>query len=289
MSKFAPVAPVQFLRELGEYRDWQINSPDDRFNLLGDYHLLLAHDIIASCDAWGGVLPMSSTIIIDNSVIELGEAVGVDALLKAYDIFLSLMYDPHNIVLVLPEKLDDALTSSYMSSNACNLLGEMGVHSPLMYVVQGKTPEEIDDSFRYLRGILGGHRTKFGRAIEWIGIPRRLVDNMGTRAYALGQATKLKLLHPQLKIHLLGFSNNIQDDIWCAKHSMVEGIDSSVPLRLGVQEQRINFHFDGDQAGPRGAWWDNPGSVNAHVRDNLIRIRETIYNFDYQPRLEIAI
>lgn len=272
MASFAPVAPPQLLRSLKE--KWGED-------ILGRYHLVLAHDIVQNRDLWKGLLPDDSTVIIDNSIIELGKPVEKEVMLEAYKIL-----EDYNLVVVLPDTFDDArktVTDSVNYNSDLQKVLPSGFQS--MLVLQAKTLIDIDYVINVTKQLLAWN------PYSWIAIPRRIADNMGTRAYALYKVLNLKLQYPDLGLHLMGFSNNIQDDIFCAQHTGVDGIDSAVPLRLGQRGIQLDFGYVGDQAGPRGTYWEDDHK-EAHMRTyyNLIRIRQEVdLQSDYIPELKEGI
>jgi len=233
MSRFAPVCPIRILRQL---------EPASS----GDYHLLLAHDVAANAAEyrqWFGQ-HRNMTVIMDNSVIELGNAVDLSVIKAACD-----------IVEVTTIVLPDVLLNGKATVDSCSKALETwpGEFAPylgdsyengrrkrgFMYVPQGKTLAEFGSAAQ----ALAEHPD-----INFWGIPRNLVAQIGTRR----DATDLCFaLNPNRRIHLLGFSDNIPDDVICARDRRVEGIDSAVPLRC---RDPITFNSD---PGPRGTWWED--------------------------------
>lgn len=228
MSKFAPVCPPRVLRRL---------MPSNS----GNYHLLLAHDVAAhpeEYDLWDNFQGMQ--VIMDNSVIELGGAVDLDVILKAC-----------NVVNVTSVVLPDVLLDGKATVESCsNAIEEWMPHfesyfrrlSPwsrgFMYVPQGKTLAEFAWSAQQLADTPG---------INFWGIPRNLVGQIGSRRDAIEICYGL---NRSRGIHLLGFSDNLCDDVICARDTRVSGIDSAVPLRV---TENLTFLSD---PGPRGDWWD---------------------------------
>jgi hypothetical protein len=179
------------------------------------------------------------TIIMDNSVIELGNAVDIKVIKKACD-----AVDVTTIVL------PDVLLDGKATINSCKAALETWPNEfrdylgstnngrrGFMYVPQGKTIQE----FAVAAQALAGHPD-----INFWGVPRNLVANLGTRRDAI---ELVYALNPSRRIHMLGFSDDICDDVVCARDRRVEGIDSAVPLRV---TDRISF---GSDPGPRGDWW----------------------------------
>lgn len=228
MAKFAPVCPPRVLRQL---------SPGNS----GNYHLLLAHDVAAHIEeyAWQDNF-RGMQVIMDNSVIELGGAVDLDTIMTAC-----------SVVDVTSVVLPDVLLDGNATVESCtaaladwtpffkkyfNRIGPW--KRGFMYVPQGKTLAE----FAWAAQKLCDHP-----GINFWGIPRNLVGQVGTRRDAIDVC---HALNRHRSIHLLGFSDNICDDVICARDTRVSGIDSAVPLRV-----KDEFTFKSDP-GPRGDWWD---------------------------------
>jgi hypothetical protein len=109
-----------------------------------------------------------------------------------------------------------------------------------MYIPQGRTPEDFFKAAT-AEPLMSDQR------IKWWGVPRNIVQHHGTRRNAI---ELVRALNPQRKIHLFGFSENLYDDIICARHPFAFSIDSAVPLR-----QRTQFPSP-ELVGPRGEWWE---------------------------------
>lgn len=259
MSQFAPVAPVHLLRKMR-----------DQFGpeMLGKYHLVLAHDVSVNQKAWNKVMPIGSTVIIDNSIIELGTPVPAEVMLEATRAFDSSC----RRVVVLPDTFDDAGTTFRDSLAYYMVLKEkLPEDVEYMYVVQARDVDEVEEAVQY------GEDMLCDGLISWISVPRRICDRMGTRWLALLKVLELKLKYPKLSVHLMGFSNNIQDDIFCARCWGVEGIDSAVPLRLGQKREVLSLTYEGDQAGPRGSFWEDAHQhITTETRMNMQKIRHAI-------------
>jgi hypothetical protein len=249
MARFAPVGPPKLLRNIrGKWED----------EAIGHYHLVLAHDIVENKEDWKGTLPKESTVILDNSFVELGNSpAALETIFEAYRILSHEGFD--RLVIVPPETFNDPARTKEQFQEGLNYFQARAIHDvEFMYVLQAHTINQISKAaFDFWLEKIGPEWEQ----VKWIGIPRTITERMGTRMYAVLECLQLKLQFPDLNIHLLGFSNNIQDDIFCARMPMVEGIDSAVPLRLGQQNKEIDLHYIGDQAGPRGDYWshEKPG------------------------------
>lgn len=257
MARFAPVAPIHLLEAFKLY------------DQLGSYHLLLAHDILKHKEEyrntfavapWGSPIP-GYTVILDNSVIELGTAVSIDTILEAAEAV-------HPTVIVLPDVLGAAQATIEGAHNALinwthKINQVLGVGKwTYMVVPQGKNLEEF---------IWCAQQFKGNPMIGWWSVPRHMTAKLGARTQATALLHKL---NPHKKIHLLGFSDNLLDDIITSQLPMVTGIDSAVPIRAAT----YGFPFEPviRNLPPRGGWWDDASS-NGYVPlmlKNLIAARE---------------
>lgn len=228
MAKYAPVCPIRILKRL----------PNEG----GNYHLILAHDVlnhpVEFTDFFGGYRHQYDTIILDNSVTELGTAVNTDVIEKAAQI-------SHANVIVLPDVYNDCDQTIEQCTKALKEWPQYLLSKNVMYVPQGNTWEEFVRSAEALAKHPG---------ISWWGVPRNLVEKLefGTRRRA---ALMLYMLNPTRKIHLLGFNNadDIFDDMYCARLPFIEGIDSAVPIRAATLGLEMSFNL---KLPPRGDWWD---------------------------------
>jgi hypothetical protein len=241
MAKFAPVAPAHIVEQLSEAAR-------------GDYHLLLAHDIPKNAEVYKRVYNhFGFTIIMDNSVIELGNAVDLGLIKQAVAVTSATS-------IVLPDVMLDGKATVASCEAALDIWYDafsplLGYSNPwgFMYVPQGKTLEEFAASAEAFAD---------KQHINFWGIPRNLVGQIGTRRDAIEVC---RALNPQRLIHLLGFSDNLIDDVLCARHRYIRGIDSAVPLRAASEGTDISLAM---KIGPRGNWWDEAKFVYK-MNDNI--------------------
>ena len=221
---FAPVASVAFHRRM--HQD----------GVLGKYLLLLAHKILRDVEAarfyqqWkrqtGGF------IIMDNSVVELEEPLPTREILRAAEMV-------NADVLVLPDSLKEPDETLEMSIRAADEIipafWEEGKepHLKLMVVVQGKT-------FHDVRWFVESIRKAIPEEWLWgFGVPRAWVEAIGTRWPIVSKVAEMT----NLPIHLLGFSDRLEDDLTCARMKNVVGIDSAVPIRLALNGVKIDDYI----------------------------------------------
>ncbi len=233
MAKFAPVCPPQILKAFKER------------GVLGDYHLLLAHDIAAKQDQYLEIFERpdysSMTIILDNSVIELGGAVNLDIMQTAAQIVKPM-------TTVLPDVLLDTAATVESCGAALNIWDQawrdIGHKPAFMYVPQGRTLKDWVCCAEYFAD---------DQRINFWGIPRNVVGTeIGSRR---GLASILRGINPSRQIHMLGMSDNVVDDIQASHERGVFGIDSAVPIRaishgLNTSMETLN------KMPPRGNWWE---------------------------------
>lgn len=259
MAKFAPVAPIRILEQFSKQ------------HILGEYHLLLAHDIVASelnraaYHEVFGQRKWDGTVILDNSVIELGTAVDLDEIATAAEACRAN-------VIVLPDVLEngdatvDSITDAY-GEWASRFDDVLGIDNYLFMIVpQGKTIEQFTECARVLYDFM----EEYEQRIMW-GIPRNLVKLHGTRKLGINAIQEIDDMAHPFPIHLLGFSDNIADDIACAKIAGVGGIDSAVPIRTQEWPKIVSGEL---VAPPRGDWWETTSYRN-WMFNNLEHARET--------------
>lgn len=249
MARFAPVVPTQIAREL--------QSAEKDF--LGSYHLLLAHDILDKPQAYQEIYgrvredyPERSFIIMDNSIIELGKAMNIKDLLAASE---HLRAD----CIVIPDEMGDAEGTRRNAiefvreyTRAAYMRDDDAPEVPaLMGVLQGETVEEVMETLLTFYAL---------PLVEYIGIPRVITKQQGSRMPVLMEMQKSAVLASFKGLHLLGFSDNILDDVSCARVPFIDGIDSAVPARAGLAGITIDLNdFDwSDNVGPRGDFWEKP-------------------------------
>ncbi|MEK0325884.1 MAG: hypothetical protein QQN63_09290, partial [Nitrosopumilus sp.] len=105
---------------------------------------------------------------------------------------------------------------------------EIGLGADHVIVAQGKTPEECVECV-----VAIAEEIKPGDGFM-VSIPRALVDVLGSRMPVI-EALSKEDPYGEMPIHLLGFSSNYHDDIQCARHPNVIGVDSATPIRLAFE------------------------------------------------------
>ena len=274
MAKYAPVVPLSIAKFM------QTHPHGD---LLGGYHLLLAHDILAHPAEYQDVYHMArrlnsnSFIILDNSIVELGKAMDMDDLITAAGII-----KPDCIVMpdVMGEglqtrKLSDAFYDEYVEYNRRKKI-ENGI--PLMGVLQGSTIEDAIDTAVMFRSM---------KYVDYLGVPRILAEQHGSRMPLLLELLRREFIGSFLGIHLLGFSDNILDDVSCARLPFVQGIDSTVPVRAATAGKHISLDGDGwnKALGKRRQWWDEVGVADAAANMGIVEDNVRIYRTWINPSL----
>ena len=248
MARFAPIAPLPVLERLRNA------------GVLGDYHFLLAHDVLAKQDEYREFYsnPLEHPfIIMDNGVVELGEAMPVLQVLEAARVVGAN-------TMVLPDVPYDAKWTLAAIQDALGKLREIS-HPPLMAVVQGWSEEEAMEFLFELR-----HRPE----IAYLSIPRLMSEVCGTRCRLTKFAVEEVRSNPGRRgVHLLGFSNDILDDMASASIPGVMGIDSAVPVRMGLAGEEIELGSETPRRTP--GYLDNPydGAKLFKAAMNISRVR----------------
>ena len=259
MAKFAPVVPITIARILRDH------------NVLGDYHLLLAHDVVQHpleyAEVYKQITADGGFIIMDNSVIELGKAVDSKIIQEACDIV-------NASCVVLPDVLMDGpqtFAHTTMEFKSWQSQGfDFDAYAP-MIIPQGHSFEDwITCAEHFAQSELG--------PLAYVGLARNIREkHKVSRAVAAGWAVHMF----EQELHMFGFSDDLRDDILtCQAFPEIMGIDSAVPARMATQG--MFMHLDQLDPGPRGNWWDtvqhqklDPRTV-VLLKENLKFIRDEI-------------
>lgn len=254
MAHYAPVVPIQIARILQHH-----NPAEDLF---GGYHLILAHDVLDKPEDYRKVYDEvrrrypDSFIILDNSIVELGKAMEIHDLLDAAEIV-----NPDCIVV--PDAMGDGALTREMAKDFCNQYRLFAVRAPfvkppLMGVLQGKTVSDCLQTYTVFGSLVG---------ISLVSVPRIIVKQHGSRLPLLEE---LGGRYTFRNIHMLGFSDDLLDDITCARLSHVRGIDSAVPVRAGLQGRELTLDAPADY-GPRGNFWEYDVMQLTTLMDSTIK------------------
>lgn len=261
-SKYAPVMPIRLFQALLEHQ-----LKHDTEDVIGDYFLLLAHDVLAYPDEYAEIfqnrdlVPKDSFVILDNSVIELGKPLDVDSLLLA-----AKVVQPNCIIL--PDVLGNMLQSVDMVRKAHNnIILNTDAPIEMMAVLQGQNIAELTRcAVMY---------AEFEH-IQYYGCPRWVANKLGTRKVF---ETVLGIQHPIAKpiVHMLGMSQHAKDDVSCTQLPGVMGIDSANPCVLG--QIGMPLKMDTYQHAPRTArnfdYWRGT-KLNPMTINNILTMRRWV-------------
>lgn len=247
MTKFCVVAPTNILQGLQAH------------GMLGIHHLVLAHDIVVPDkskiydEIFGNrKWDPSELVILDNSVIETGNAVDLEMIADAMSICQPTCVVLPDVLLDYEKTVDDCLSALDLWPK------KLGDQAKFMYVPQGKNLCEFFASASEQKLL------EDERITHW-GVPRNLVKQMNTKSRGIA-CKMLYELNPKRSIHMLGFSDRMADDFACATFPEVASIDSAVPLR-------INVPFNPNMVPqPRGDWW-HKATMTPLVIQNLNQVR----------------
>lgn len=252
MAKFAPVMPINVAEGFSANGE------------LGHYHLLLAHDVVEHPERYKALYvdhhEPRGTIILDNSASELGDSVSLDVMQKARDIV-----DPN--VIILPDCLMDMHRTTMRVLAALESKDnwrEAFAGVQLMAVPQGKNYFD----FIYCVKTLAEHE-----GIDWLGIPRNLRRKLSSSRHLM--CDMINDIYPDIKIHLLGMSGDLEDDLLAATDCRVEGMDSSAPVYLGMRDH-LTVPEGVNKFNERMRWWDE-----AKVDEDFINLFKGIDNVNY--------
>lgn len=290
LRNFAPVAPVEALHCLLDW-DQKIprfgESPLDKS--FGHYHLFLAHHTVEQPKAFTELIkkyftnnPIGRivdplTIIMDNSLVENGYSVDTEMVAEAVRIIRHAAVSVDHLhairlVAVLPDVMGNGKETK---QDTCTALPKW-IENPhfkealckFMLVAQGHSYEDYTNLLNYFFI----EESYLGSQIHWLGIPRVLVKNLGTRTKAANYA---RLVAPDKRHHLLGFSDDIWDDLESLKQSQAFGIDSAVPVRCQKILTPTSSPFD---IGLRKPDWfkQGRGALPFHASTNIKNTRKWV-------------
>lgn len=252
MANFCPVAPIQVLEQMYASNPY----------VFGEHHLLLAHHTDEHHERFfalfrriandGLIKPL---VIMDNSVVELGGYVDVNMMRRTVACLKEATYGSMKVVAVLPDVMGDGEATRVAVAQSYSTWERTVPTADFMAVCQGRN---IGD---YCSSVL--EFTHPGRywGVSWLGIPRFLVGLIGTRREAVLQAISSR--RAGQSIHLLGYSDNMVDDVACSRIQGVDTIDSAVPLRYAHDWTQFV------DAGPRPQDWFDTAQYSNQVMRNL--------------------
>jgi hypothetical protein len=255
MTLFAPVCPPRIYREL-------FRTPRAR----GNYFLLLAHDVLKNPAEYAALFHNHSNtdfIHMDNSVVELGDSVTMQMIWDAAETVSADTLVLPDVYCKSKETVDSTLRGFDDFLNLqVEARGQSKARAPLI-IPQGESMKQWAWCLETLTQKIGADR------IPWVGIPRNITGRISPSRLEALLITKIVV--PNARIHLMGFSDDFIDDIRCALNPVVTGIDSAVPVRCPTE-----FTLSCDP-GPRGDWWDH-GNYAPLVARNVIKVRDMIFD-----------
>jgi len=226
-AKFAPVVPFHF------YQQFLLH------NYIPQSILLLAHDVVAHPQEYEELFMdvrwKNTTIFMDNSLVELKKAVDINMVHEAVEIV-----GPHKrrVVVICPDVMAEAQASAKLTKDSWPEWAWKFRNFEKLVVIQGSN----------MPGFIGCAEELAELDPEWVSIPRVTEGLWGYHRREL--IPYIKAIFPGSKIHLLGFSDYIWEDLRAAGHPDVRSIDSAVPFRMATND------ILSEQIPPRGNWWD---------------------------------
>jgi hypothetical protein len=165
-------------------------------------------------------------------------------------------------VVVLPDALEDSRGTLDIACQGLAQWSQTITNAELMFVPQGET---LHSWIWCLEQFIEYATNECGIEPQWIGIPRNTTGRIVNSRRQLVEIVEMLL--PYADIHLLGFSDNLADDMISARHEAVSSIDSAVPFRSGPIQLTKSIP-------KRGAWWDmaknqSPDAIPEWAVDNI--------------------
>lgn len=202
-----------------------------KYAIRSKYHMALAHLVLENLDYANFYRERSAAgeyVILDNSIIELGEAVSIDIILEA-----AARIKAHEIIL--PDVYRDGMGTLNAIDRVFHHDAEKLKGYKLMAVPQGKT---MSDWLYCYKKILRNFPQ-----IDVIGIPKSTSmfeddtigrDNLVQHLYSHGFVKYDK------EYHLLGVHNNPAEILVSSRHKWIRGVDTCLPVLCG--QLGVSFH-----------------------------------------------
>lgn len=238
-NKFAPVVPFHFYRQfmLHDYKPGSV--------------LLLAHDVVTHTKEYNEIFTDPfwdhTTIFMDNSLVELKAAVDISMVADAVDAI------DRRQVVILPDAMADSEETIKLTKDAWPEWSWKFRNHKMLAVIQGNSMQSFLKCAEELEEL----------KLDWVSIPRVTESLWGYHRREL--IPYINAIFPHSKLHLLGFSNYIWEDLRAAGHYKVQSIDSAVPFRMKT------FNFLSEEVGERGDWWET-AQFNPDMLHNISEI-----------------
>lgn len=159
-------------------------------------------------------------IILDNGAYELGESDSYGRLTERM-----MFYNPQ--VTAMPDFL---LQNGEKTFEEClRFRKELIPHMPKtkwMYIPQS-TPGDMKGFMQWMNKAIKELKP------DWIGLPRALVTDIGSKYSRVNVCEYLQVLHPEIKIHCLGMANGDLEELELLFWEGASSIDSGAPIWRG--------------------------------------------------------
>lgn len=234
--KFAVICPIPMLH---------------KYAVVSDYHMALTHLVLQSTDYanfYKERRERGDYVILDNSLIELGEAAEIETVLKAAEII-----KPNEVIL--PDCFRDGKRTLEMIDDAFHWYGKEFAKYKCMAVPQGKC---------YIEWLTCHDILVQYPEIHTIGIPKvtSSFPDLISGRYDLCCKLNNGKYEPTKEYHLLGVWNNPYPEIsGISAYKWVRGVDTVLPVLMGTMgiafndidgmlverpQRAVDFHSDFD-------------------------------------------
>ena len=234
--------------------------PIGRQKRYADMHMALTHLVESAGNEYNKFfmgLPDDDYIMLDNSVIELGEAVSLNRLINAAKII-------NADEIVIPDAYKNKDETLRLLYKYLEELEGKDLPYKIQVVPHGKNANEWMDCYNEVRRI---------DEVDVIGIPKVTTSIFpGGRAYLTTLLDRLGVATPNKEYHLLGVWNNPIELDYVSRYNWIRSVDSAITYACGVN----GIRFD-EQVGtqrPDDLEWSfyDDTSVNQHIIEHNIEM-----------------
>ena len=263
LPNFLPVAPLPVLAQLNAHGE------------LADGLLTVANVVMADPFRYEAFfrrlreIGQGVDITLDNGLIEQGYALPPGVMMAAAQLL-------HAKTVVLPDVIANKKATLEASREAAKLYGEVHAEVTLMGVAQGRSLEEF---------VICG--LELAKVADVLAVPRHSVARVGTRSEIIHQLYE----GTGKPIHLLGFSDDVLDDLNCARMEGVTGIDSAMPIWFGLYGYPIEAYWGDPDINPEHRkrplnYW-GLGPIDDLVVENIRKVRTWLRGVTPVPTPEV--
>lgn len=195
----------------------------------GDYALVhLLDQYPKYLDFFVKSLEMGRTVLLDNSLFELGQQFDIDVFARWIDVLRPTEY-------IIPDKFDD-MTTTLVAAEIWNKQ-YAALPGKKIGVVQGATKAQIIQCYTELEPMVDKIAINFHSVpyLSMVSHPNKWIRLMMGRIEFLSTLLSMGILNKKKPHHLLGSTHPIEFSFYGDGFDWIESLDTSSPIMLGIE------------------------------------------------------